>query len=743
MAYKFDKIPVLRYGLIVTLIFILFSGALSLYLHYHRTQNLQQNISKIIAAGENSSLIDSCLFNMYNADNDSRLYALTGDKNYLKKFYREVATVSSILERLKIRRLGDAGINADNLKNLVQIKTNKTDDYVELRHLTDSLINTTTKIDSTLAYTKIKIPVPVIQTVKQTVHYDTVKTIKAAGSAVSQPHRGFLKRVFSVFANKKNKQLQQAATGADTPTAALVIKKDTVTQTTVKAKAIFTHIPKVARNYYRRLYNANNSLKRNEREIITINNDLVTKMIAGLKQYKSTELAYAHDSKVALAGNVTDVFKEYSTLSRFTLSSLVGLIVIVFYNIWKIFDNERQLVDYTEKTEQYATSKSKFMASMSHEIRTPLNSVIGFSEQLSMSELNSVQQEQVTAIRNSSRMLLDVVNEILDFSKFETGKMNFESLPFMPHGALEEVFNSMAPSAAKKGILLKRNLMIDKHLCLVGDMLRFKQVIMNLMVNALKFTTIGEVFLQAVVRADGPNRVVLLVRVKDTGIGIAKHDLPLIFEEFSQVTDAQKVTHHKGTGLGLAICKKIVQLQGGKIKAISEVGRGSVFSFELPFQISMEEMVNHAPPMTDSELFEQVSGRHLLVVDDNQLNVLLARTILKKWNISCDVAYNGHEAYELFVKNDYDLIATDIQMPVMDGLEFIALVRDFNNMLKADTPIIALTANVLKDDRDLYLRTGANDIVLKPFIERDLIEKIAGMLTQKQSHAGSELFRYG
>ncbi|PTQ92909.1 phospho-acceptor domain-containing protein [Mucilaginibacter yixingensis] len=742
MVYKFDKIPVLRYGLIVALIFILFSGALSLYLHYHRTQNLQQNISKIIAAGENSSLIDSCLFNMYSADNDSRLYALTGDKTYLKKFYREIGAVSSILERLKIRRLEDAGISADDLKNLVQIKASKTDDYVELRQLTDSLINTTAKIDSTLAYTKTKIPVPVVQTVKQTVSYDTVKTIQAAANpTVQQPRKGFLGRVFSVFSSKKNPQ--QSAIAADTPITAVVIKKDTVTQTTVKAKAIFTHIPKVARGYYRRLYNANNRLKRNEREIIIINNDLVTKMIAGLKQYKTTELAYARDSKVALAGNVTDVFKEYSTLSRFTLGSLVGLIVIVFYNIWKIFDNERQLLSYTEKTEQYATSKSKFMASMSHEIRTPLNSVIGFSEQLSMSELNPAQQEQVTAIRSSSRMLLDVVNEILDFSKYETGKMNFDNQSFMPYQALEEVFNSMVPSAAKKGILLKRNLMIDDDLCLVGDMLRFKQVVMNLMVNALKFTTIGEVFLQAVVKADGPNRVMVMIRVKDTGIGIAKHDLPLIFEEFSQVTDAQKVTHHKGTGLGLAICKKIVQLQGGKIKAISEVGRGSVFSFELPFHISMEGLVKPVQPMTDAELAEQVNGRHLLVVDDNQLNILLARTILKKWNITCDVAYNGHEAYELFVKNDYDLIATDIQMPVMDGLEFMALIRDYHNMMKADTPIIALTANVLKDDRDLYLRTGANDIVLKPFIERDLIEKIAGMLMQKQSHAGSELFRYG
>lgn len=736
MGYKFNKIPVLRYGLIVALIFILFSGALSLYLHYHRTQNLQQNISKIISAGENSSLIDSCLYNMYNADNNSRLYALTGDKTYLHKFSQEIATVSSILERLKIRRLGDAGISADDLKKLIKVKSAKTDNYIELRRLTDSLINTTTKIDSTLAYTRIRIPVPVTKTVLKTVHYDTIKTIDTP----RKPRKKFFGRVFSIFASKKKRQQQQLA-AMDTPS--IVVKKDTVTQTTVKAKSIFTHIPKQARNYYKRLYNANTSLKANEQEIITINSDLISQMIAGLQQYKNTELSYARTSKVALAGSVTDVFKEYSTLSRLTLGALIALIIIVFYNIWKIFDNERQLVDYTEKTEQYATSKSKFMASMSHEIRTPLNSVIGFSEQLSMSELSPAQQEQVSAIRSSSRMLLDVVNEILDFSKYETGKMNFENQPFMPYRALEEVYSAVILSAQKKNIRLKRNLMIDPDLCLMGDMLRFKQVTMNLMVNALKFTTHGEVMLQASLKADGPDKVTLFIRVKDTGIGVSKHDLPLIFEEFSQVTDAQKITHHKGTGLGLAICKKIVELQGGKIKAISEINKGSVFSFELPFEVSKEGIVEQARPMSDADLKEQVSGRHVLVVDDNQLNVLLARTILKKWNITCDVAYDGKEAYELFVKNDYDLIATDIQMPVMGGLEFIALIREYNNMLKAEVPIIALTANVLKEDRDLYKRTGANEIVLKPFIEHDLIEKIAGMLMQRLSQAGSELFRYG
>lgn len=734
MITKTNRIPILRYGLIVTLIGILFFGAFSLYLHYHRTRNLQFNITRLISASENSTLIDSCLLNMYKADNSSRLYALTGNKTYLEDFSEQIGSVSQVLEKMKVEHVGSSALSPDKLRDLINKKAVMTGNYIQLRQLTDSLIRSTIKMDSSLAFTRIKIPIPVTKTVKRVVHYDTIKVT----DTTPVTRKKFVGRVFaSIFTSKKKRQQQAAAAEH------LVVKSDTATQTTVKAKSIYAHIPKQARSYYHRLYNVNNSLKANEQNIININTSLITQMITALKQYKNSEMAYARDSKQVLAGNMTDMFREYSTLSRLTVISLVALIIIVFYNIWKIFDNERELIAYTEKTEEYATLKSRFMASMSHEIRTPLNSVVGFSEQLSMSPLNPTQTEQVQAIRNSSHMLLEVVNEILDFSKYETGRMNFEHQPFIPYQALEEVFNSVIPSADKKSIKLKRSFLIDRDICLMGDVVRFKQVVTNLMVNALKFTARGEVMLQGMLMHTKDDKVVLRVRVKDTGIGISKQNLPLIFEEFAQVTDAQKVTNHKGTGLGLAICKKIVELQGGSIRAISELGKGSVFSFELPFEVSEEGIIEHIPVMSSAELAEEVRNRYVLLVDDNQLNVLLARTILKKWNIDCDVAYNGQEAHELFLKNEYDLVLTDIQMPVMGGLELTQLIRNNTNMLKAETPIIALTANVLKEDRDHYLKTGVNDMVLKPFVERDLVEKVAGVLRIKSGHSGPELLRYG
>jgi signal transduction histidine kinase len=734
MIKSVKKIPVLRYGLIVLLVSILFSGAFYLYLHYNSARKLQGNISKLITARENSELIDSCLLNLYNADNNSRLYALTGDKFYIRRFSEQIKSLNDLLAKIKFGDISTVG--SERLKKLVTEKTKKTGKYIQLRLLTDSLIRTTSKIDSTLAYSRnIKIPVPVTRTIKTTVHYDTIKNEPKLAASAPTKRKNFLGRIIAAIARKKDKEKAVASP--------IVIKQDTLTKTVIQPSTIYTAIPKKTRNYYRKLYNANNRLRSNEQDILLINNRLVIDIIAELKRYKNLELAYANESKAELAGKVTNVFEEYTLLSQLTLAALILLIIVVLYNVWKLFDNDREIIDESDKAKRYADNKSRFMANMSHEIRTPLNSVIGFSEQLSTGKLDTDQNEQINAIRNSSQMLLEVVNEILDFSKYETGKMNFEQQPFMLHNALMKVLDSVQIQAAKKGLALKKSFAFDKNVCFSGDVLRLKQVVMNLLVNAIKFTPTGEILLQAMLIPQKDNNAILKIRVKDTGIGIKRHDLPMIFDEFSQVTDAQKVTRHKGTGLGLAICKKIVELQGGSIKVISEKGKGSVFSFELPFIVANKEDCPIENVISDDDLILKVSGAHVLLAEDNQLNVLLAKTILKKWHITFDIAYNGQEAIDLFNEHHYDMVLTDIQMPIMNGLELLALIRKAPNNLKSETPVLALTANVLKEDRDIYKSAGMDDIVLKPFVERTLIEKISKHLKTRYNNTDNLLFRYG
>ncbi|WCT11425.1 ATP-binding protein [Mucilaginibacter jinjuensis] len=723
MIKNSKKIPVLRYGLIVLLVTILFSGAFYLYMRYDSARQLRYKIGKLLTARANSDIVDSCLLNLYSADNNSRLYAITGDKKYANLFSAQLSKLSTQLAEIKFDDNKIPALKADRLNGLISQKKEKTSNYIRLTSLTDSLIKSTLKIDSMLSYTPAKQSAPVIRTTKTIVHIDTIKP--AVVTVTTPKKRKFFGRIFSAISGK-NKKAEQVTTNAP-----VIVKRDTLTKTIVQSGITYNAIAKKTYRNHHKLNIANTDLRKDERDILLINNNLIIDIVSELNKYKALEIKYAADSKAELADKVSSVFKEYNYLSKFTIVALILLLIAVFYNIWKIFNNEVAIIAHSEKAEQYANNKSMFMASMSHEIRTPLNSVIGFSEQLASGKLNPDQTLQINAIRSSSQMLLEVVNEILDFSKYETGKMTFEQQPFMLNNVLNDVLNAVEIQAAKKGLILKQDILLDEDLCISGDMLRLKQVVMNLLVNAIKFTPKGQVLLQAKLMHKRHDKAVLKVRIKDTGIGIKKHDLPTIFDEFSQVDEAQKVTRHKGTGLGLAICKKIIELQGGRIKVISELNKGSVFSFELPVTIADKADCVEAQQISTEDLANLVTGAHVLLVEDNELNVLLAKTILKKWKITCDIAYNGQEAFNLFEEYTYDLVLTDIQMPVMGGLELLSLIRQSPNSLKAEMPVIAFTANVLKEARDAYFKAGIDDIVLKPFNERDLIEKISQGLKNK------------
>ena len=698
MASGKRKIPVLRYFLIILLFSAMSVSALYLYLRYKKAQKLRSNVENLISARENSALIDSCILNLYSADNYSRLYTITGDKIYMNNFLGDINKISGVINKIKFDKNDAAEADPEKFRHLMKEKTQATGSYIKLRLLTDSLIRSSTKMSLSLNNLGK-------QAAKQTVkvqHVVTIDTIKQ-----DKPKKKLLGRILGAFAAKK----------------APVVVKDTVTTvTTIPGKMV----NKTAyNNYYKKLNQVNNKLLANERQMLIINNNLIEEIIASLKLYKAVEALYISDSKKELQENLANIYDEFKQVSVLNFIFLLSLMILVFYNIWKIFRNEQEIIEYSEKAELHAESKSRFLAGMSHEIRTPLNSVIGFSEQLGQEELEPVQKEQIDAIRSSSEMLLDLVNEILDFSKYETGKMSFESAPFNLCHAVEDVFTSMHIHAIKKNILLENNINIDDDICCYGDKVRLKQVILNLLGNALKFTVKGKVALSASVEKGTEDNLSLRVAVTDTGLGIAKNDLPFIFEEFSQVANAQKVTRHKGTGLGLAICKKIIELQGGTIKADSTPGEGSTFSFTLPLKPCAETELAAAQDLSDEMMAEVVRGKYVLFAEDNKLNVLLGSTILKKWKIKFDVAYDGHQALELFEKNNYDLIMTDIQMPELGGVELTQYIRNHRDAAKSNVPIIALTANVMKEDRDIYFNAGMNDVILKPFLEKNLIEKTA------------------
>lgn len=711
MSFNSTQNPSTRYGLVVFLILTLFLCAIFFYVRNNKGNDLARDINDLSELKEDYALIDSCIVMLYNADNNCRLYAITGKKSYIQKFVKEIDFVSEILEDINESAESKERKNSNTLKGLVDQKKIRTQLYLKLRQLTDSLISVSTGIDT--IQNKNKIVDDKELTYKQ---FKTMVTIDTINNAQVIEEKTFLRKVGDLFRRKDKLKVGDTSTK--------YVRTEIKLDTSLQSKNFNKLQLKNMNNYFRNLYAANNLLKRNEIVILQLNSKIIAEIVSLLKDYKRRDIDFADQNKKEIKGNIDSTFKSIKnifTLSMFVLSFLV---MAILYNLYKIYKNENELINYSQKASQYALSKSRFLANMSHEIRTPLNSVIGFSEQLTQSKLDAQQVEQVSAIRSSSVMLLDVVNDILDFSKYETGKVSFDKISFVPFDAINEVFNSISIQAANKGIDLKNEMSFKRTFCFNGDSLRLKQVIMNLLSNAIKFTDKGSVTLKSDVVFNSKKQGTLKIQIIDTGIGIGEEDIDMIFDEFAQVYYSSTKIKQKGTGLGLAICKKIVEFQGGQIGVTSQLGKGSVFSFEIPYEVcSLGSALENTKIVSTSG--DNLEGKRILLADDNKMNILLAQTVIKKYKMITDVAYNGLEALELFKTNDYDLILTDIQMPEMGGIELTRTIRVYPDKSKSNIPILGVTANVLQEDRKKYIESGINDLVLKPFSEKELIDKIA------------------
>jgi signal transduction histidine kinase len=696
-----------RYGLIVVLILALFISAIFFYTRNNRLSILSANVNQLTYLESDYSSLDTCILLLYKADNNCRLFEVTGQASYMKQFNKGIARVSGILDTLKINQ--SSAQNSQNIKGLVEQKRVKMQTYLMLRKLTDSLFHINAEIDTIKDREVADVAGYVTRKRKSTVVIDTIKPTEQT------KERNLLGRIADAFAKQKKKKREST-----------LVKKE-ITQDSSLTKTDFTKDEiRAISNYYRKLYAANKRLKDNEIEILRINSRIINEIVFLLQNYKKKDAAFLAETKKNIHFDLDDTFKSINNIYIVIFILLMILVAVILFNLWKIYRNEGKLIDYGHKASQYAQSKSRFLANMSHEIRTPLNSVIGFSEQLSQDNLSVQQKEQVDAIKTSSELLLDLVNDILDFSKYEDGKITFDKVNFAPADAINEVVSSVAVLASKKGITLNKELSFSSNFCLSGDSLRLKQVIMNLLSNAIKFTDAGSVTLKADVVSTSKKKVNLKIQVIDTGIGIEDKDAAVIFDEFSQVNYSATKNTHKGTGLGLAICKKIVELQNGKIGLVSKINEGSTFSFEIPYELC-ESQNNKEKSLATSNV-SHLEGKRVLLVDDNKMNVLLAQTVLRKYNIVTESAYDGAAAYQLFENNSYDLVLTDVQMPVMGGVELTRLIKADKDKKKAAVPVLGVTANVIEEDRDRYLAAGMDGLVLKPYSEKELIDKIAGVI---------------
>ncbi|KAB2914367.1 MAG: response regulator [Bacteroidetes bacterium] len=491
------------------------------------------------------------------------------------------------------------------------------------------------------------------------------------------------------------------------------------------------------------------TIKDVEKEI----NKAKTNQLSQLKELKEQELYLTKEDKIVM-DKIRSLIKKMENFERTSNSRkaikitkqanqtnfyiiifcvlATGLLAVTSFFILSYSKKNKAyraaLRDAKIQAENLAKTKETFLANMSHEIRTPMNAIAGFTGQLLQSKLTKEQKEQLQIVKKSSDHLLRIINDILDYSKIQSGKLGFESVGFKPAELLHESALLMQPAATDKGLKIQTSVSDAVPEICIGDPVRLRQIILNLMANAIKFTEKGEVSVRFTALPKGTDAVSLQVTVQDTGIGIEEEKLKTIFNEFEQA-DSSNARKYGGTGLGLTISKKLTELLEGSIDLSSVVGKGTRVTVIIPYAIGTESDLETTEVVETKN--SELKGISILVADDEEYNRRLISTILKKWGVEVTVVNNGAEAVGAVINHTYTAVLMDVRMPVLSGIEATKQIRQLPDPNKAQLTIIALTATTQQAEIEGCKQAGMQHVLSKPFNEGRLYRLLVNAAVNK------------
>lgn len=465
--------------------------------------------------------------------------------------------------------------------------------------------------------------------------------------------------------------------------------------------------------------NSKKKMDKHEQALALVNLKVLTRMKSMISMFSQMSAEEKLAKGQYLLTKAENSAGKIRAIEYIALILIVLLSILVLFELQKIVKYEKRLITARDQAIAVAQEKSRFLAYMSHEIRTPLTMVAGFSEQMQHTSLDQKQTEYLNYIGSSCDLLLSTVNDILDFSKLEAGKFHLDSKPFNPKRLIEETTHSFEMKAKEKGLNISYSFSGDANQWISGDSFRIKQVLNNLVSNAIKNTDKGNVTINGELsgKSDIAN---LSISVIDSGIGIPKSQLNDIFAEYSQVTQTADQRWKLGTGLGLPICKKIIQQMGGNIGVESEQAKGSTFfvNITLPLTVSPERNEN----LKEEDLLKKGSfkGMRILVAEDNLIGRKLLAAMLKDSEADIVMKGDGQQAWEELQNSHFDLIISDVFMPVMNGLDLVKNIRKHADKRISTIPFVFLTADTLPEEVANYKAAGADALIFKPYHQIDL-----------------------
>ncbi|MEX1192270.1 MAG: ATP-binding protein [Brumimicrobium sp.] len=671
-----------QYKIIAIMIVVILLVSLTGIFTYRRFTNIITKVTEESRVDMRLVTAKSLMNEVFEAENNVKTYSLTKDTTYLEKFYESTDRAYLKLERLHGYSSQKEMLveDVDSLDTLVVKKFKGLNDYLILQD----------KFRVQMALDKV------IENVEK----------KVLDEDKDSEEKGILYKLFNRNKEKDEEQKKRN-------------EKITVGVISEEIKNI---------KATEKIIEAN--LKQKELALLTTDTKINKQINALINKLEAREMAAI--SKQTKKAEQTMHKTNWQIAIFCVLTAL--LLVLMAYLIINYIRNNRQyrqaLKQARAKAEDLAKTKERFLANMSHELRTPMNAIAGFTEQLSKSTLNKEQSEQLSMVRKSIDHLLYLINDVLDFTKLQAGKLKLENIEFRPKAFIEDVVTFVKPLAEEKKTKINCNIKTSDDLILRGDPFRLRQILLNLISNSLKFTEKGIVTITLSQLMKHDSHTIIRLEIQDTGIGMTEEQLARVFQEFEQAEENTS-RNYGGTGLGLSIVHMLAELHDGKVDITSAPNKGTTVTVEIPYEIGTEEGISQFEQNEEEKNVKLNIPKNLkiLIVDDEKYNRKLLTTILKSHQAILTESSNGLEAVKEIKSNNYDLVLMDAYMPELDGISASKKIRKMSDKSKNSVPIIALTAAVTEEDRENYTNAGMNGFVAKPFKENELLGEINRILS--------------